>query len=76
MFAVPATTVGFAGAAGTAFGTTATDGADARPSPLAFVANTVHVYVEPFVNAVTVIGDDVPVAVPGAPPSDDVHAAV
>jgi hypothetical protein len=75
MFPVPATTVGFAGAAGTAFGTTDTDGTDGRPSPLAFVANTVHVYVEPFVNTVTMIGDAEPVTVDGVPPSDDVQVA-
>jgi len=75
MLVVPARTLGGAGAPGTAFGTAVTDGADGRPSPLAFVANTVHVYVLPFVNRLTRSGDVVPVAVPVAPPSDDVQVA-
>jgi hypothetical protein len=73
MLVVPARTLGDAGAPGTAFGTTATEATDGRPLPFAFDANTVHVYVLPFVNAVTRIGEDGPVAVPGAPPSDDVQ---
>ncbi len=74
--ASPATTDGCAGASGTVLGTTATDAGDTGPSPSAFVANTVHVYVLPFVKPVTVIGDDTPPTEPAAPPSDDEHAAV
>ena len=43
MVAVPARTVGAAGASGTVSGTTAADGTDWGPSPLALVANTVQV---------------------------------
>ena len=71
-----ADTVGALGASGIAFGIAVVDAADVALSPLTFDANTVHVYVLPFVNADTLIGDDAPVALPAAPPSDDKHPAV
>jgi hypothetical protein len=76
MFPFPATTVGRAGASGNVFGTTSSDGTDGSPSPSRFDANTVHVYVLPFVSPGTVIGDDSPSNEPGAPPFDDKHSAV
>ena len=72
--AFPATTVGGAGASGARFGMTATDGDDAAPVPLAFVAATVHVYDFPFVNPPTTVGDAASEAEPVVPPFDDTHA--
>jgi hypothetical protein len=60
MLAFPTETVGWAGASGTAFGTVDAEAEDARPSPSTFDANTVQVYVLPFVSADTVSGDDAP----------------
>jgi len=72
--AFPATTVGGAGASGTALGTTTADAADAAPVPFAFVAATVHVYDFPFVREPTTVGDARPATEPKAPPFDDTHA--
>ena len=72
--AFPATTVGAAGASGTALGTTAADADEAAPVPFAFVAATVHVYDFPFVRPTTTVGDAVGEAEPGVPPFDDAHA--
>jgi hypothetical protein len=74
--ALPEVTVGAVGASGTRVGTTAVDGIDGALSPFSFDATTVHVYVLPFVRPVTTIGDDAPVAEPGAPPSLDTQEAV
>jgi hypothetical protein len=73
---LPAVTNGCAGASGTVLGTAAADSGEAAPWPSAFDANTLHVYVLPFDNPVTVNGDDTPETFPGDPPSDDVHDAV
>ena len=71
----PETTVTAVGAAG-APTMAAADGADARPSPRAFVAVTVQVYVFPVVRLGTVSGEAAPVWVPVAPPSLDAQVAV
>ena len=60
MLPFPAETVGCAGVSGTAFGTVDADATDVAPSPSTFDANTVQVYVLPFVSADTVNGDDAP----------------
>jgi hypothetical protein len=65
--ALPDAPVGCAGALGIVLGTAAADAADGAPSPFAFVAVTVHVYVLPFVSAVTTSGDAAPVAEPEVP---------
>jgi hypothetical protein len=49
------------------------DAADAVDVPLTLVAVTVNVYAVPFVNPVTVIGED---PVPVSPPGDDVAVNV
>jgi hypothetical protein len=69
--ALAATTVGRAGADGTVLGITTAEGAEAGPSPSAFVAVTVHVYDFPFDRPVTTTGEATPDADPGLPPSDD-----
>ena len=71
--ALPATTVGVAGASGARFGITATDAGDAAPVPFAFVAATVQVYDFPFVREPTTVGDAASVTEPVAPPFDDTH---
>ena len=58
----PAVAVPIVGAPGTVAGTTALLVFDEILVPTLFVAVTVNVYVVPFVNPVTVIGDDPPVA--------------
>lgn len=73
---VPGVSDGGAGASGTAINVTGADATEAGPSPLAFDANTVHVYVLPGVKLATVTGDDTSTPRPAAPPSADVHAAV
>ena len=72
--AFPATTVGAAGASGTALGTTTAEADDATPVPLAFVAATVQVYDFPFVRPATTVGDATSVTEPGAPPFDEAQA--
>ena len=52
--------MGCAGASGTVLGTVDADATDVALSPSTFDANTVHVYVLPFVSADTVNGDDAP----------------
>jgi len=74
--ASPRVTVGAAGVPGSVAGTVDEDPAEAEPFPTAFVAKTEHVYVLPFVNDDTTIGEEPPVFEPGAPPSDDVQLAV
>ena len=73
--ALPADTVGAAGPSGTRFGIASGDGTDGAPSPLLFVAVTVHVYDFPLDKPLTTIGDAGPLAEPGLPPFDDTHAA-
>ena len=73
----PAVIAGAAGRPGSAFGTTAADAGDDGPGPLPFVALTLHVYDLPFVNPVTVIGDEAPTTLALAtPPFDDTHFTV
>ncbi len=67
---LPWVAVPMIGASGTVAGTTELEVADPALSPSAFVAVTVKVYVTPFVNPVTVIGEVPPVAV--IPPGEDV----
>ena len=74
--ALPAATVGCAGALGTVLGTAAADAADAAPAPFAFAALTVHVYDFPFVNPPTTIGDTAPDPAPATPAFDDTHATL
>jgi hypothetical protein len=69
-------TVGAAGVPGRVAGAVDKDAADGEPSPTAFVAKTVHVYVVPFVNDDTTIGDEPPVFEPAVPPFDEVQLAV
>jgi hypothetical protein len=76
MRASPGVTVGFAGADGGFVSVVAADSGDAGPSPFALVANTVHVYVLPFVSPVTMMGDAAPDNVPGMPPLVEMHCAV
>ena len=71
----PDTALTFVGAAGEPT-ITASDGADATPVPIPFVAWTVHVYVAAVVKAVTVNGDPAPLCTPVAPPLLDPHVAV
>ncbi len=71
--ALPAATVGAAGALGTVAGTTTADAGDAPPVPFAFVALTVHVYDFPFVRPTITIGVPAPLPEPGVPPFDDEH---
>jgi len=73
--ALPATTVGCAGASGTRFGIATADGTDDALSPFAFVAVSVHVYDFPLVKPGTTIGEAAPAAVPAVPPFDDTHVA-
>jgi hypothetical protein len=73
---LPFVSVAAAGAVGTVAGTADAEAADADPSPTAFVASTVHLYVLPLVKADTAIGELAPVFDPVAPPSLDVHVAV
>src|SRR5260221_6484613 len=68
--------VGIAGALGTVAGTADAEAFDAVPLPTAFVANTVQVYVLPFVSDATTIGEPPPVFDPAAPPSLDVQLTV
>ena len=74
--AFPDATVGCAGVAGTVLGTAGAEAGDGVPSPLAFVAMTVHVYVFPFVSPPTTRGEPAPLADPAAPPFDDTQFAV
>ncbi len=60
--AVAVPIVGIPGAV-TAVGVTVFDADEAAPRPIAFWARTVKVYAVPLERPVTVIGDDVPVAV-------------
>ena len=73
--ASPRVTSVIVGAPGAAAGTTGSDGSDALLVPTPLVAVTVQVYVFALVSPVTVIGEEVPVSVPGAPPSSDVQLA-
>ncbi len=74
--ALPGVTDGCAGAEGIVLGTAAADAVDGAPSPVAFVATTVHVYVLPFVRPPTTSGEAAPFPEPAAPPSDEVHATL
>jgi hypothetical protein len=58
------------GASGTVAGVTAAEGELELLSPTEFVATTVKVYGVPFVNPVTVMGEDEPLAV--KPPGEEV----
>jgi len=58
------------------YAVTAPDGFDARLVPLALVAVTVHLYVDPTVRPVTVSGVAVPDFIPATPPLLDTHDAV
>ena len=73
--ASPRVTLVIVGAPGAAPGTTGSDAKDALLVPTPLVAVTVQVYVFAFVSPVTVIGEDVPVSVPGAPPSSELQLA-
>ena len=55
---------------------TADEAPDDVPAPTALVAVTVYVYATPFVKPVTVIGEDVPVAVTAVPPPTGVAVTV
>ena len=57
-------------------GVTADDALEAAPVPTALVATTVKVYAVPLVNPVTLIGEDVPLAVTGVPPPVGVAVTV
>jgi hypothetical protein len=57
---LPRVAVPIVGASGTVAGVTLFDAADKAPSPIAFVARTLHVTAVPFVKPVTTIGDAVP----------------
>jgi hypothetical protein len=59
----PRVAVPIVGASGTVGGTTELLVEEAILVPIAFVAVTVNVYVVPFVNPVTVIGDEPPVPI-------------
>jgi hypothetical protein len=61
LLAVALSPVGAPGAI--AAGVTKDEALEAAPVPTAFVAFTVNVYAVPLVSPVTVIGDEVPVAV-------------
>jgi hypothetical protein len=74
--AFPRVSVGFAGVEGVVAGTAVPEALDAALLPTAFVANTVQVYVLPFVRVVTMIADVAPEFDPEAPPSLDVQLAV
>ena len=76
MAAFRARTVGWGGASGTVAGTAGADATESGLVPSPFVADTVHVYVLPLVRPPTVIANEVPPAVPGAPPSEDTQLAV
>jgi len=69
----PGVAVPIVGAPGTVAGTNVFDAADGALVPATFVAVAVHVYVLPFVSAVTMIGLAVPDPVPVAPPPDEAH---
>ena len=73
--ALPATTVGCAGAVGTVLGITTADADEGAPLPLLFVAVTVHVYDFPLDTPPTTIGDAKPVFDPAVPPFADTQAA-
>ena len=73
--AFAADAAGAAGTSGTRLGTTADDGSEGEPSPLLFVAVTVHVYVFPFDSDPTRIGELTAEFEPGTPPSEDTHVA-
>jgi hypothetical protein len=66
--------VGTSGAIGA--GVTADDALDAVPVPTRLVATTVKVYAVPLVSPVTVIGEDVPLAVIAVPPPAGVAVTV
>src|SRR6202521_769133 len=68
----PPTAEMFAGGSGTATGTTALEGADAGPAPMAFMAVTAKVYEVPVVNPPTVAFRTAPPTVAVAPPGDAV----
>jgi hypothetical protein len=57
-------------------GVTADDALDAVPVPTRLVATTVKVYAVPLVSPVTVIGEDVPLAVIAVPPPAGVAITV
>ena len=71
---VAVTPVGTPGAIGA--GVTALDAVEAVPVPAELVAETVNVYPVPLVRPVTVIGEEVPVAVTGVPPPTGVAVTV
>ena len=71
---VTATSVGVPGSADV--GVTGEDAAAELPVPAALVATTVKVYAVPLVNPVTLIGEDVPLAVTGVPPPVGVAVTV
>jgi hypothetical protein len=56
-------------------GTAGPEAGDGALVPCEFVAVTVHVYVEPFDRPPTVIGEPAAEFAPGAPSSDEAHAA-
>jgi len=71
-----AATVGGPGAFGVVLGVAAFDGGEVGPGPLTLLAPTVHVYDFPLVSPVTVMGEDVPFALPVAPPFDDAQTTL
>jgi hypothetical protein len=72
----PAVIVGVAGRAGAVAIITASDFGESGPAPLAFDPYTLQLYVLPFVNAVTAIGEASPVLAPESPPFVDEQPAV
>src|SRR6476646_4515138 len=70
MEALPRVTLVIVGGSGTAAGMTGRDGGEALLVPTALLAVTVHVYAAPLVRPVTVMGEPVSPALPGAPVSD------
>jgi len=66
-------TVGFEGGAGTASASAESDSSELELVPALFVALRWQVYVFPLVNPETLIGEEIPVADPVAPPSVDVQ---
>jgi hypothetical protein len=68
--------VGVPGAVTVSAGVTAEEAPDAVPVPMALDAVTVKVYAVPLVSPVTVIGDDVPLAVIAVPPPAGVAVTV
>jgi hypothetical protein len=74
---LPPVTVTPVGVPGSAeVGATGKEGLEELLEPLPFVAVTVNVYPVPLVRAVTVIGEEVPVAVTGVPPPTGVAVTV